>query len=134
MTNVPATEADNDPMRQFRDRITAKIRGDIGNLMPDEMLQKLVSDAINAELYRDTNTRHFGGPKPWLQEHVREVMGGKVKEAIQKELDRREKEMRTMIAEEIRTRIPEMISEVLVSMLRGHTSGLEIAIQNMIMR
>ena len=41
-----------DPIKEFQENIQAKLREQIGNLMPDAMLKKIVEDSVTDILYR----------------------------------------------------------------------------------
>lgn len=51
MTNsVPSVSGD--PMQAFRDRVLAKLRADIGDMLPDEALAGLVQQAVQDQFFK----------------------------------------------------------------------------------
>ena len=117
------------PTEAFREKLSARIRADIGDLMPDEMIRKLVADAINAELYRDTPpNERWGKPVPWIQKQVSEMVSAKLAEAIQSELAKAENDVASHLKAEISRVIPNMLGDLLLTMLRGQGFAIQNAI------
>lgn len=130
MTTDIATQKDNEPMKIFQDKVAAKIRDDIGDLMPDEMLQKLVADAIHAELYRDTNRSHYGEPKPWIQETVREAVAGKLKVYVDQQIEAHYKEIHSQVVDHIKTNLHDIIGSIIMAAVKGNASSIEYTVRD----
>jgi len=73
---LPATEEANDPIDQLREKVADRIRGDIGDLMPDAMLQQIVSEAIHAELNRPVKNGQYVYLEevPWIKKEILRVI------------------------------------------------------------
>ncbi len=127
MTQDVATQEDNSPEAIFRAKIKDRIRSDVGNLMPDEMLSSLISDAIRAELYRDTRpaNQSWGQPQPWVRGEVERVLSAKMKEILDEELSSREDEVREMIVAKIKDCIPAILGEVVMALVKSQIFQLE---------
>jgi hypothetical protein len=73
--------------QDFQTRLFEKIKTDIGSLMTDEELKKLVESAVERiwftpEIKRDNYGREDRRDPPRLQQVVTEALGPKVKEAV----------------------------------------------------
>ena len=129
MTEV-TTKADNSPEALFRAKITERIRSDIGELMPDEMLRSVVTDAINAELYRDTrpSSQSWGKPQPWVQIAVEKAISKSLSEFVQKELEERDDELRQMFAEHLKDALPQLLSHLLIEAMKANNFNMADAV------
>lgn len=136
MAKELATKKDNEPMKIFQDKISAKIRSDIGDLMPDDMLQKLVSDAIHAELYRDVAVKRSYGkhePLPWIQSIVRDQVESKLKQYVDQQIEQHYEKLHDMVVEQVKENGSKVIGDLILSAVRGHVTGLETALSSAIM-
>ena len=119
-----------DPIKQFREKVADRIRDDIGNLMPDAMLEQIVKQSIDDILNEPTGDRWH--TQPWLKMTIRNAISERVKQEAQMQISQREAEIHKTMTEAIRDQLPELISMVLVTILKGQASSLEYAIQNTI--
>lgn len=77
MSQLPTTNTD--PMQTFRDRVLEKLRGDIGEMLPDEALATLVQQAVNDQFFKERkvpSSRTYGPDetKPsWFVEEVARI-------------------------------------------------------------
>lgn len=125
---VPATEKDNSPLAQFREKVAERIRADIGDLMPDEMLQEIVKQSIEAELNRPIGGEY--SKTPWLQTEVRKHIGDKVHAEARRQIEEKEKEIGAMLADEIRKQLPEMMATIFLTLIKGQAWQMESALAN----
>ena len=76
-----------DPMQQFRDRVKEKLKEDIADLLPDDVLAGMVEQAINEEFFKERVTRNnYGsetGREPsWFVQEVVKIATPIIKRAI----------------------------------------------------
>ena len=129
MTDITDPEKSLDPVAMFREKISERIREDIGALMPDEMLQKIVGDAIKSELYKDVSRNGYS-TQPWLSQTIQEVVGHNIKSAVSSQIQDREEEIKAAVAEEISRAVPAMLSEIIMAIMRGNSFALEQMLMN----
>jgi len=135
MTTLPATDADNSPIKIFQEKIASKIRDDIGNLMPDELLQKLVSDAIKTELYKDvsgTKGTWNHVPRAWIVDEVNRVMGQKIKATVEHTINEHEAELKEAVKKAVLDCVAGGMATALLAMMRGQGFAIESIITNLI--
>jgi hypothetical protein len=75
------------PEQSFQEKVKARIRESIGDLMPDEMLQQLVSRAVEDAFFKRIETSNYYGRQehrdPWLTLFVREQLEKQVQSAVE---------------------------------------------------
>ena len=77
-----------DPMRTFQDKVVEKVRMDIGEMLPDDALAKLVQRAVDEQFFKDrvVNDGSFHkktGPS-WFVQEVAKVADPIIKEHVEK--------------------------------------------------
>lgn len=112
--NLPATENDNTILERFENEISRRIRKDLGQLLPDDILAKLCRDAVHAELYRKTNRDTYGDPKPWICEEVKYFTEKQLKLHVTEAFASQEETIKTMLTEEIKKQLPTLIATFIV--------------------
>ncbi|MCP4988719.1 MAG: hypothetical protein GY928_22520 [Colwellia sp.] len=130
MSTELATEADNDPIEQFRKKIADRIRGDIGDLMPDEMLQKIVKETIKKELDRPVTKNHQN--LSWIQKQISETIEANLQITVKKELQLQDKIVAKAVGEAVKNAIPEAMTMIILSMIKGQTYQIEQTVANII--
>lgn len=73
MATLPSTNTN--PMETFQNKITEKLRSDIGSMLPDEVLQGLVKKAVDEHFFKERKETSSSGyhtiTKPsWFVEEV----------------------------------------------------------------
>lgn len=121
---LPATEKDNAPMNVFRDKISERIRNDIGDLMPDDMLRQLVEDAVKAEMYRNTNNSAYGEPLTWVRKVVDEAVRARLNEILQETLSNKGDELEELVKKTIAEQAPAMLAKLVLEMATGYSGGV----------
>ena len=133
MTSEITTTEDNSPEALFRAKIAERIKADIGDLMPDDMLSRLCKDAVHSMLYRDVNPRsgqHRELPLPWVQREVDGSIKSAVRDAVQEHIEGHKVELGAVIADQVRDQFPKMVGILLVELLRGQSYGIQASIQD----
>jgi hypothetical protein len=78
-------------MDDFRDRVTEKLKKDIGEMLPDEVLQQLTQRAVDEQFFKERRIPRQYAPdevKPsWFVEEVAKIAEPIIKDAIQKFVD-----------------------------------------------
>lgn len=120
------------PKDVFREKIAERVRRDIGDLMPDEMLQEIVRQAITAEIQAPTGPSH--DRQPWLQREIRETIGAQVKEEARQQILVKRTEMQTILANEIRERLPEMMAAVFMAILTNQRFEIDNLVTDVLNR
>ena len=122
------------PVEQFREKVADRIRGDIGSLMPDEMLQQIVKETIEVELNRPVNpgTGYHREQTPWIRKEILSVLKPSIEKVVAAEITRAEKDIEKMVKEEIKELIPGMFANILMTMLKGQSYGLENAVMQFV--
>lgn len=133
MSKENATESDNQPINIFRDKIAERIRNDMSDLMPDQLLTEVIENAVKTELYRNVSANNHQ-TLPWINKILDGELRQKIREMVDTALTKHEAEIQKMIADEIKERLPEFIAVVITSILKGQTSNIEYTVQNIMSR
>lgn len=123
--------------QQFEDKIKDKLRKDMGDLMPDEVLSKLVEKAtndifFNRERERDTYGREHGREESWFDKEVKEKLQKSVNEAVQKIVKEQEEEIKKVITKAFTDDMPKMVSSLLIGILQNQGYQLSNLVQQYI--
>lgn len=107
------------PQQAFEDLIKDRIRDDIGKLMPDEALQKIIEKAIEGAFFTQRITKegswHERVEPSWVEKHIRSLLEAQVRAHVDKWFqDNRER-----MSEIIETGIKETMPGMLVKLLEG---------------
>ncbi len=77
----------SDPMKEFRERVAAKLRDDIGAMLPDEALEEMVRVAVRDQFFKPiiiTDTYKRDEIKPsWFVTEVTKVAEPIIKKTIE---------------------------------------------------
>lgn len=96
------------PQQEFEKRLGERIRKDIGDLCPDDVLAGLVSRAIEQAFFQERlepprNTWSNSTKKePWLVEMIRELMREQIKAAVAKWLEDNKEQVLKIVEDLIR--------------------------------
>ena len=88
--------------QNFQERMINRIREDIGQLMTDEELSKLVERAMEEIFFKPEVEKrgfHETTKPPWLHNFVKELLEKKVEAAVGKYVDEHEDEVRQALKE-----------------------------------
>lgn len=101
----------------FEERLKERIKGDIGDLIPDELLSSMVSNSINDILVKPRETKNsYGGvidSKPGLLEEItRDLLTEQIKEYIIKN-----EELNKLISDAIESKINDAVCHLGTSIM-----------------
>lgn len=102
-----------DPVKEFQENIQSKLREQIGTLMPESMLRKIVEDSINSILYKDTKTHAYRQPQYWIVDTVKDAIGEHINEIVRRVIEERKEEIVPILEKEIKTQFPALMAEFL---------------------
>ena len=137
MSNITiAGEPDPEsPIGKFREKVADRIRGDIGDLMPDEMLQQIVKDTIQVELNRPTKigSGYNATQAPWIRTEILNVIKPRLDAAVKAEIEAHQDAIKQMVKDEIKELIPGMFAEMMMAIVKGQSYSIEAIVQNFLM-
>ena len=117
-----------DPIQQFRANVVSKIKDDIGDLMPEELMRQIVRDSIEKELYEPVSKQYGYGTQPWIERKIGEFISDEVRAIVSEEIRSKEKEVRKSIKSAVADAIPGMISHLLVELMKGNSYAIQTSI------
>ncbi len=129
--NEIATQDDLTPQKIFEQKIRERIIGDMGDLMPDEMVRGAIEVAIGDILYRDTNKGGYKS-KPFIVEAVNDKVSEFLRVEVDKQLREREGEMVKLIEGAIRDSIPSILAAIIATILQQQTYNMEDKVRSML--
>ena len=118
------TEADNTPEKLFQAKIQERIRGDLGDLIPDSVLEKLVRDSIRSELYTDIKEYTHDKPLPWVREIVQTYTKNKVREYVTQALHEHDAEFFEVVKTHIEGQLPNIIASLIMATVKNSVSDI----------
>jgi len=120
------------PMEAFMDRVKAKLRDDIGSMLPDDVVAAMVQKVVDDEFFKP---RHI--PKPGRSSYSTETIAvpsafaAMVVEAVNPIIKARAEELLVSKAEEIDEIIKKMVADGFTAMfMRAVDGALTSALQN----
>lgn len=125
-----------DPIKEFQENIQAKLRDQIGTLMPEAMLKKIVEDSVQSILYRpvtkSSQSNNYYGVKetqPWITETVEKEIGNHVKVAVNNTIEEQKDKLQNIIEDYLAQNMKEIISTLIINLLsaNSYTWGMNIA-------
>lgn len=127
MINSLSTEKPVDPIDAFRKKVAERIRSDIGDMMPDDMLQKICHDAVKSELYQAGDT-----PMPWIRDEISELIGRTVKECAHNYINEEAATITKLVEDAFKEQLPKMMAHMFIEVMKGNTQNLSYEIQNIL--
>ncbi len=101
------------PQQTFEENIKNRIKADIGNLLPDEVLASLVQKAIHAVLNEKGNYDRM----TWVEKQVKESATPKIREFMAEYLSKDKETLKQAITEYLAKEGPSMLASVIVEVL-----------------
>ncbi len=127
--NAPTVE------KTFQENIKERLRADIGNLLPDEVLSKLVEQSIREMFLDPVITKDRYGDREvkesWFKVHVAQLIKTRAEKVIQDYFERNYEAITTAIAQEIKERGPEMLAALITGAFVSHSYRLEPRVYNL---
>ena len=123
---MSGTDVQNTPT--LEERVTERLREDIGSLMSDEELAKIVDRAIENIFFkpRVRQLGVYGNSKEapsWFQELVQSTIKARVLELFEEAWKARSEEIEKAIADGLRERAPEFLASAMVQGLSNATES-----------
>jgi hypothetical protein len=116
----------------FEDAIKERLRGSIGDLMPDEVLTGLIEKAIQEMFFtRRIQKRQYGGEDhfpSWFEEQVGELLKSRIATLLTDYFGKHEETLVAAVRDEIMRRAPEMLASFLINTLanKAHSIGFNM--------
>lgn len=129
--------ADIIPAQAFEEKIKDRLRQDIGSLMPDEVLQQLITKTIQSIfLDRRTSRNTYGSvteDKPsWFQETVETLLRQRISKLLDEYIKEHEADLKARFTEILATKGPELIANWFIGVLTGSQQQTVWSVQNWI--
>ena len=114
----------------FQENIKARLREDIGKLMPDEVLSKMIEKATQEMFFtkrevKDSYGYSRGKEDSWFETEVAKQLRNRIETSLTAYFEKNEEELTKLVVEELVKRGPELIGQVLISALTGKANRLE---------
>jgi hypothetical protein len=134
MTEVKVVGGEKfDPLSIFRKNIQDRIAADFSTLIPEEVMEKLIADSVNAMLYEDIipaqqRSSYHHIPKPFIKDAVQKQSSEIIRAAIEKAMGEKKVEIHEMVAAYITENIGSIVAEVLLGFVSANTINMMNAI------
>ena len=100
----------------FQEHIKGRLREDVGKLMPDDMLAKLIEQAIKEMFFTrrvDRSSYRDRDLPSWFEDEVAKLLAAGVKTQIQAWLDANDSVLREQVTAAIREQLPHILCSAL---------------------
>lgn len=105
----------------FKQKITDRLREDIGNLMPDEMLQKLVDKATQEMFFTKQITKKDYGREEvqpsWFETKVKALLELSISKIVDKYLEDNASKLTSQISETLTKEAPHIMASMFISVI-----------------
>lgn len=121
-----AVDVKRDPMQEFKDKVAERLRDQIGDLIPDEALAKMVEDAMQKAFFEGRVTKKWDGYRhsetsepPWFVSEVKGLVDARVKEAVINEMNKRAEDLDKIIEERLEAGMSQMVLKTIDDVFRN---------------
>ena len=113
------TDKQLSPMESFKEKVQNKLKDDMADMLPDDVLAKLVEEAVK-DLFKERRregTYGWQSEHSWLQELVRQYAEGRIRTAVDAYIKEHDAELRVLIHD--------AVAELMPSLVQRQTHSLE---------
>jgi len=117
----------------FEEKMKARIVDSIGDLMPDEELQKIISRSIDEAFFKKQTRQegyHIIEKDPWVYDIVRSLLTEQVKEQVKYHIDSNRVEFGKIITEVIQKGISDAFVNTIKNTFQQQMFDFEMNIKN----
>ncbi len=124
-----------EPMKDFQEKLSERIRGDIGNLIPDAVLSKIVQQSLEDAFTKERITKQSKYPynetieAPWIVEFLQDIMKETMKEEVQKWVKENQNFIKKFISEEIFKEPEKIILNVITNLFMTRDMDIQYKIE-----
>lgn len=118
--------------QSFEEQIKNRLREDIGKLMPDEQLSRLIEEAIS-KIFFTRIQEGYGNSKPsWFEQEVNSVLSGKIREHITLYMEKNQDEVARQISNGITATVPAIFGAMISGMISNNTWNFSQFVGNIV--
>ena len=118
----------------FQDKLCERLRADIGDLLPDEVLRKLVEESIQKIFFTKQQGRYGQLENSWFEKEVESLMQPLLRSKIDAYMRENEDVLVKQLADTIAETAPTIMASYIVATLQGQGYNAANTFQNMIMK
>lgn len=119
----------------FEDKLKEKLRKDIGDLMPDSALEKLVEEGIrNVFFCKRKKQNGYNGSidvPSWFEQEIAKLLKDKMNVCVNDYMAKNADQMTKIAGEAMATAGPEIMASLFMGLLKNNGYGFEGFVQNM---
>jgi hypothetical protein len=124
--------------QNFEKKITDRLRKDIGDLIPDDMLGALVKQTIDKMFFTRTviKSGHYEKKEDpsWFEKEVVSLLNDTIKGFVKEQLSLNAEQMKKIISEVISKETPMILAGILLNLIQGSINNSQWDIQNNILQ
>ena len=127
------------PQQSFEEKVKDRLRENIGDLMPDEVLAEMVKKAMDEMFFtrREKRTNDYYGRTEvfpsWFEEEVSGVLKQRVLDEVKVAVEAKREELHEIASKLIIEQLPNLVVAVLVGFVEQIASGRTYAVQSQIL-
>lgn len=132
MNQVPTVN----PQQQFEEAIKNRIRADIGDLIPDEVLAGLVEKAIQSMFFtKKVEKKQYGNDihyPSWFEDEIERCIRGQIQKTVEAYFEKHGDKISQAVSEELVTAVPKLAADFLVSSITNKLAMVSYSLDNRI--
>ena len=116
------TSTEMTPIETFQEKVKTRLKKDISDLLPDEVLTSLIEKSIHEMFFEDRQVPSGHGgynremEKSWFNQAVKEAMAERLDDHIKLHIQRHKEEIDQKITKTVSEAMPQVIARIDVSL------------------
>lgn len=120
------------PQELFQDKLCQRLRADIGDLLPDEALKKLVDETIQRTFFTRGSGQYGRTEDSWFEKEVKSLMKPLLEAQIQEYMKVSQQKIIKQCVDTMTEQAPLIIGGWFATVLNNQTYNMEESISNVI--
>lgn len=129
-TNISTAIA---PQALFQDKLVERLRSDIGDLLPDEALKKLVEETIQRTFFTKTKGEYGRESDSWFEKEVQSLMRPLLEQKVKEYMETSKEKLIAQCAETMAEQAPLIIGGWFATILNNQSYNVQESISRIIM-
>ncbi len=110
------TSTELTPIKKFEERVKDRLKDDIADLMPDEVLTSLIERSIQEMFFEDRTVKdgsyHTRTEKSWFNKAVETAIANRLEDGISRYISEHSTEINQKINEAVAAAVPQAIADL----------------------
>ena len=122
------------PQEAFQDKLCQRLRADIGDLLPDEALKKLVDETIQRTFFTKAKGEYGRTEDSWFEKEVKSLMKPLLEAQIQDYMKASQQKIIKQCVETMTEQAPLIIGGWFAAVLNNNSYNIQETVSNVILQ